>query len=513
MPKQSWTFYLLFVVFSITLGAFQYGYHTGELNTPQQIISKCKLSNDLTITVADELLPPCLPMSDARYSLVVAMMLAGGLIGALSASYFSDKYGRRKTLVYTNIMLGSGSFLMTVSPNIPILMFGRFLAGIGGGIVTVVVPAYISECVPKSTRGFFGTLNQLAIVIGIMVSQVIGMFIKIAWRWILLVGVIASLVQLSFLPFCVDSPRYLASKIGGVHKAKQSLLRLRGPPIEDVEEEIEEWKKESLTTSNPEHESSTSTLLSSSSNDPNHYAHDHHHHNTEVTIKSFCFDQKYRHPLLLILLLQLSQQLSGINAVIFYSTSIMSTVFPDYSDRITVFISIVNLIMTLVSAYLMDKSGRRTLFLWSTSMMACSSLLLGWSIKTEHDKTSAFAIVAFVAAFAIGLGPIPFLMIPELVDTPAAASAGSVGLASNMISNFIVSAGFMALRDIIGQGQVFYVFAIILFIATLLGIKFLPETKNRSVHDIIKSKWAVPKFSLSNQNSYHVISNDDTLSQ
>ncbi|KAI9303276.1 general substrate transporter [Cunninghamella echinulata] len=501
MQKQSWTFYLLFVVFSITLGAFQYGYHTGELNTPQQMISKCKVSKDLTLTIGDDLLPPCLPMSDARYSLVVAMLLAGGLIGALSASYISDKHGRRKALVYTNLMLGSGSFLMTISPNIPILMLGRFIAGIGGGIITVVVPAYISECVPKSTRGFFGTLNQLAIVVGIMVSQIIGMMIKTGWRWILFFGVVAAIVQLSFLPFCVDSPRYLASKLGGTHKAKQSLLRLRGPPIEDVEEEIEEWRREALNNNNNSnspnslnHESSSSSaLLSSVSNDSTH------HDNSIVTIKSFIFDKQHRHPLFLILLLQLSQQFSGINAVIFYSTSIMSTVFPEYSDRITVFISVVNLIMTLISAYLMDKSGRRTLFLWSTSMMACSSLLLGWSIKTQHDKTSAIAIVAFVAAFAIGLGPIPFLMIPELVETPAAASAGSIGLASNMISNFTVSAGFMALRDIIGQGQVFYVFAVILLIATILGIKYLPETKNRSTYDIVKSKWAVPN------SQYHII--------
>ncbi|KAI8335741.1 general substrate transporter [Chlamydoabsidia padenii] len=411
-------------------------------------------------------------MTDALYSLVVAMLLAGGLLGAISASYFSDKYGRRRTLVLTNGLLGVGSLIMTLSPNISLLMVGRFLAGMGGGVVTVVVPAYIAECVPKSSRGFFGTLNQLAIVTGIMVSQLIGM--TVAWRYILLVGVGLAALQLVLLPFCVESPRYLAVvNNASPSLAKQSLLKLRGPPLDAVEGEIEEWQRESTGPS------SSSPLIS-----------------REVTLRRFLTGQQYRHPLFLILLIQLSQQFSGINAVIFYSTSIMSTVFPDSSDRITVFISIVNLLMTVVSAYLMDRSGRRTLFLVSSSAMACSSLLLGWSIQTGHNQSSAVAIVSFVAAFAIGLGPIPFLIIPELVDTSAVASAGSVGLASNMLMNFTVSAGFMGLRETIGQGQVFYVFAVILLVCSLLGWIYLPETKNKSADEIVQSRWAVDRGSL-----------------
>lgn len=164
-------------------------------------------------------------------------------------------------------------------------------------------------------------------------------------------------------------------------------------------------------------------------------------------------------------------------------------------DRITVFISIINLVMTVVSAYLMDRSGRRTLFLVSSSAMACSSLLLGWSIQNGYTQTSTVAIVSFVAAFAIGLGPIPFLIIPELVDTSAAASAGSVGLASNMLMNFTVSAGFMGLREIIGQGQVFYVFTVILIVCSVLGWLYLPETKNKSADQIVRSGWAVERSS------------------
>lgn len=147
--------------------------------------------------------------------------------------------------------------------------------------------------------------------------------------------------------------------------------------------------------------------------------------------------------------------------------------------------------MTLLSAYFMDRAGRRTLFLISSSSMACCSVLLGWSIQHGYDRTSGLAITAFVAAFAIGLGPIPFLMIPELVETSAVASAGSLALASNMICNFFVSAGFMAFRDTIGQGPVFYVFAVILVICSVLAVFYLPETKNKSAEQIVRSRWAV----------------------
>ncbi|ORX42594.1 general substrate transporter [Hesseltinella vesiculosa] len=488
MSRSSITIYLLFVVFVIALSPFQYGYLTGELNTPQDVISKCRLKNDWIVQDDGAFLPPCLPMSDAQYSLIVAMLLAGGLIGALSASHYSDKYGRRQTLVYTTLFIGTGSLIMTFAWSPWMLFVGRFIAGIGSGMVTVVTPVYLAECVPKSSRGFFGTLTQLAIVIGIMVSQILGMFLVTMWRWILFVGAVVAFAQLFLLPFCVDSPKYLASRQGGTHQAKQALLRLRGSSLEDVEEEIEEWRRDSLVgpATTPDlmssSNSSSSPLAPSSASSSN------------VTLMQFITTKRYRHGFFLVVLLQLSQQLSGINAVIFYSTSIMSSVFPDASDRITVLISVINLLMTLVSAYLMDRSGRRSLFLTSAVFMASSSILLGWSIENGQDRTSAFGIVAFVAAFAIGLGPIPFLMIPELVETHAVASAGSVGLATNMISNFMVSAGFMKLRDIIGNGQVFYVFAISLSLLLVLAFFYLPETKNKSADEVVRSGYAVHRW-------------------
>jgi hypothetical protein len=144
-------------------------------------------------------------------------------------------------------------------------------------------------------------LNQLAIVVGILASQITSIILP-GWRWILVIGGGISVLQLALLPFCVESPRYASSN---QQQAKVALLRLRGPPMQDVDDEIEEWRRGSDLQA------------------------------PFVTLGQFLLSPQHRHPLLLILLLQLTQQLSGINAVIFYSTSIMSTVFPEASGKKT----------------------------------------------------------------------------------------------------------------------------------------------------------------------------------
>ncbi|KAG1465203.1 hypothetical protein G6F46_002468 [Rhizopus delemar] len=478
MSNHHLTPYLLFVVTTILLSAFQYGYHNGELNTPQSVISQCQGASNVNR------LPECIPMPDADYALIVSMLTAGGLVGALSAPYFNDRYGRRRTLLATNVFLGLGSVLCTLASTAKGMMVGRFLSGIGSGLVTVVVPAYIAECVPEARRGLFGAFNQLSIVIGIMVAQIMGLVWSTLarWRYILAVGIVLAVLQASLLPLCVDSPRYLASLPGGVDKAKAALLRLRQEPAEEVEEEIATWKRD---WANGVEESEEAVLLQE---DPRTEEEEGYQ---KVTSWEFLTSARYRRPLFILLVLQLSQQLSGVNAVIFYSTSIMSTVFPESSGLITVSISIVNLVMTTLSAVLMDRAGRRTLFLTSSGLMTLMGTLLGWSIGAGHDRTSAFAIIGFIASFAIGLGPIPFLMIPEVVETKAVSSACSVGLSVNMISNFIISAGFLSLRNLLGQAHVFYLFSLTLLLLTVIAVFILPETKGRSAEDVVRSGYSI----------------------
>lgn len=423
-------------------------------------------------------------MTDSSFALVVSILTLGGLIGALSAPFFSDHYGRRLTLFGTNVLLGAGSLWATLSSTWTDMMIGRFLSGLGIGVVVVVVPAYIAECVPPARRGLFGAMNQLCVVIGIMVAQVLGLFWSTLtrWRWILAVGFLLALAESILLPFCVDSPRYLAAIPGGFNRAKDALMKLRKGTVDQVEDEIIEWRRDWATNQQAvvDEEEEEGLHRAVAPTESNH-----------VNIWRFMTNKEYRRPLSIVLLVQLCQQLSGINAVIYYSTSIMSHLFPESSSMMTVYISIVNLIVTGISAVLMDKAGRRTLFLISASCMASMSVLLGWGMNHGQDTVSALAILGFVAAFAIGLGPIPFLMIPEIVETQAVSSACSVGLASNMITNFIISVGYPILSQILGAGNVFYIFGACLIVFVGIAVMILPETKGRSPEDVIRSGYSI----------------------
>ncbi|KAH8553760.1 sugar transporter [Umbelopsis sp. PMI_123] len=494
--------YLVFVVFTIALGAFQYGYHIGELNTPQAIISKCKAHDydpEPDPSTVHNFFPPCIPMSDSTFSLVVSMLNVGGLLGAIIAPRFSDRFGRRLTLFGNTAFLLLGSLSMGLASNLYVLLWGRFLAGVGSGIITVICSTYIAECVPDDLRGIFGVCNQLGIVLGILVAQILGMFLSTlsGWRWILLTGAFLALLQSLMLPFCVESPRYLASKPGGYNEAKASLSKLRG--TEYVEEEINSWRRdwaeetaeqqqlldEIDSQQEEEHADGHSPLVQAAKSQ-------------NVGMGTFLTSPFYRKPLAILLLLHVTQQFSGINAVIFYSTSIMTPILPQYSDKITVFISLINVTMTLVSGYLMDRLGRRSLFLYSSGVMAFVTVILAWSMDSNVWPTlSAISIIGFVAAFAVGLGPIPFLMVPEIVDTQAVSTAGSIALSTNWICNFAVSAGFLVVRNALGGGgKVFYVFAVILAIVWFIAYRILPETKGRSVEEVVRSNWAVKPSSV-----------------
>lgn len=344
-------------------------------------------------------------------------------------------------------------------------------------------------------------MNQLGIVVGILFSQVLGLYFSSAsnWRVILLTGAGLSLTQLLLLPFCVESPRYLALQPGGAVKARKALQILRGR--QDVTKEIRDWTRQDDRAVAAEEEGLGATPLLNDSNeallvgggtlqedaDPlQSKTFNAQQSGRGLSVTEFVLSPRYRRPVLILLLVQLSQQLSGINGVIFYSTAIMSDIMPASGAMITVYISIVNVIMTLIAAYSMDKFGRRTLLMSSSIAMGISSFILAGSLNYSISMLSAFSIIAFVASFAIGLGPIPFLIIPEVVDTSAVASASAFALSVNWTTNFCVSVMFLKLQEWWG-GNVFYVFALLLAGLTVAINRIIPETRGKTVEEVVRS--------------------------
>ncbi|CAG8610474.1 5678_t:CDS:2, partial [Scutellospora calospora] len=341
--------------------------------------------------------PPCIKMNATQIAFVTSEFTLGGLLGSMFASRVADSKGRRQTL----------------------LLNRRILAGIDSGVVE-----------------------------GLYLSTVPG------WRLILLSGFILSLVQTTFLFFSVESPRFLAAKPGGYSVAKRVLQKLRGSA--EVDDELSGWRQVATEEGLEGLISEEESVQQSENNDEEIIRESpavvFHARNSDENfgVWKLLTNPRYLPAIKVLILVQLTQQLSGINGVMFYSTSILSTILPTMSDLVTVFISMVNVFMTVVSAYLIDKSGRRTLLLCSIIFMSLSSAILALSIDGSYGLLSAISIIGFVAAFAIGLGPIPFLIIPEIFDTKAAATAASLGLAMNWTASFLVAFIFPIANETMG---------------------------------------------------------------
>ncbi|KAF9163336.1 hypothetical protein DFQ26_002692 [Actinomortierella ambigua] len=549
---------LYFNALAIALGSFQYGHHIGELNSPQKVITSCDPSvidwqvepvraygNGISDSAREKLLasagppsvtggvpgglPMCIPMTDSEWSVLVAFLTVGGLLGSLFiGGRMADRFGRRRAMMANNVFLLLGSIVMGQAGAYGPMVFGRFLIGIGCGNFTVIVPLYLAEISPPDLRGTLG------IVVGILFSQVLGLYLSTStgWRVILLAGAALSVLQLLMLPFCVESPRYMALQPGGLYMARRALQTLRGRS--DVNGEIRDWTRQDdraalaeeegfvgpagsrgggggeeatntdplLPRTPPSHAPSNgggqTTVGGSRLEDDDEGLQDAGQPQPKVfdaintpasvgvSVIEFVTWPRYRRPLGILTLVQLSQQLSGINGVMFYSTAIMSTILPTSGAMITVYISMVNVAMTLIAAYLMDRAGRRTLLLVSSSAMGVSSAVLAMSLNYELPMLSAVAIIAFVASFAIGLGPVPFLIIPEVVDTHAVGSASSYALSVNWTTNFIVSVLFLQLKNWLG-GSVFFLFAFFLAGITYGTYHVVPETKGKTTDEVIRS--------------------------
>ncbi|KAF9127155.1 hypothetical protein BGW39_006079 [Mortierella sp. 14UC] len=505
---------LILNALTVVLGSFQYGHHIGELNSPQKVITTCPEPTppnnpDPTLggkgigdgSSSSSSLPTCIPMTNAEWSVLVATLTLGGFIGSLFVgSRLANRLGRRGALLVNNVPLVLGSLAMGMASSYGAMILGRFLVGLGCGAVTVIVPMYLAEISPAELRGTLGVMNQLGIVVGILFSQVLGLYYstETQWRTILMAGAGLAVLQVFALPFCQESPRYLALQPGGTLRAKKSLQVLRGR--QDVAKEIRDWTRQderaivaeeegALGGSPPLNDASDPLLVGGaglSGDDIQDHNSNATHGSGGLSVVEFVTTPRYRRPLIILTLVQLSQQLSGINGVIFYSTAIMSQILPTSGAMITVYISIVNVIMTLIAAYVMDKAGRRTLLIASAVAMGFSSFLLAWSLNYEIPKLSAFSIIAFVATFAIGLGPIPFLIIPEVVDTAAVASASAYALSVNWTTNFIVSVMFLKLQEWWG-GNVFYLFFVVLCLLTVAIYRIIPETRGKTVEEVARS--------------------------
>jgi len=426
-------------------------------------------------------------MSTLEFGLVQSIFTLGGLIGALAAGPFSNNRGRLLSMRLNTIPTIIGPILSALAPSVALMSVGRLLSGIGAGAALVVVPIYISEIAPPESKGFYGSFTQIMTNVGILTTQVLGYFLShdSMWRAILAVAGGIAVVQAIALVLALESPRWLAER-GQAKQARDNLHKLRGT-TEGIDDEVKALGIKS--SSHSEHgDEEHSALLPPATDSPNNPPtkingdQDQPHHLSFVAVLT---SPRYRPAILTVILIMAAQQLTGINSIVMYGVGLLSSLLSSSSALLNIFVSLVNVVCTTAFAPLSDnpKLGRKGVLLLSIAGMSISSILLGIGISASIKVLSAVCVLLFVASFALGLGPVPFMIASEMVDGPGIGATQSWSLGANWIATFVVAQFFPVVNKALGNGVVYFVFCGLGVAFFVLIWRYVPETRGKKSMD------------------------------
>lgn len=529
--------YMVYCVFVACLGSFSNGWVIGSPNVPGEITHNCPNGN---AHIYNKAFPDCLPMDNALWGFAVASFCVGGLIGGLSAGPLQTKVGRKRAIILNNLGYIIGGILIGCSVHTAMFIIGRILCGLGCGMGSLSIPTYIGEVSTIKSRGAMGTCNQFFIVIGILLSSVIGLPLATVplWRVNFAIVAIPAIIQFFLMNTCVETPRYLVS-INRIEDARESLQKLRsdanidsefygmveghfgtaaaqsmveyhekeknekegGGPVpsspvikksaavaaEQVPTEDTARETDTLTTSAPVQPTTSTTTDGFENREDDFIAPPMHAGSHEaMNITQVFKDPVIRRIAITVILLHAFQQLVGINAVMYYSTTIFNLAFDgEFSKYMAIITTVVNFVMTAVSVALIDRMGRRPLLLIANAGACLFSVLLVIGYVYQIPALLVVSVFLYVASFAIGIGPIPWLMTSEITPTIASSAVGATATCVNWAMNFLIGQCFPVIFARIA-GYSFAIFAAIAAIAFFFTMIFLPETKGRTLESIVK---------------------------
>jgi len=400
-------------------------------------------------------------LSTIQEEVVVAAVLLGCLLGAMFGGELADKFGRRSTLMQVAILFVIGAIGTALAPNATWLAIGRVVVGVAIGVASFTAPLYISEVSPPNVRGRLVSLNQLMITIGIVVSYLADYALagSGAWRWMFGLAAIPALVLFIGLLFLPESPRWLMSRsLGDEARALLGKIRESG----DVEAEIAE-----IASSLSEQKGSWREL----------------------------FNASLRPALIVGIGLAVFQQFTGINTVIYYAPTIFQ--FAGFKSAAailaTVGVGVVNVLLTILALRLLDRAGRRPLLLYGIVGMVISLGFLGFAFLSPSlsDFVAWIAVISlavYVACFAIGLGPVFWLMIAEIYPLKIRGRAMGVATVANWGSNLLVALTFLSLLHALGRAWTFWLYALVGVLSWIFVYWMVPETKGRTLEEI-EASW------------------------
>ncbi|KAM9785631.1 solute carrier family 2, facilitated glucose transporter member 5 [Neosynchiropus ocellatus] len=443
--------------------SFQYGYNVAVIDSPAMFMQDFYRATYLERygSVMEESLLSLL------WSLSVSVYPLGGLFGSLMVAPLANKLGRKGTLLFNNIFSIVPAIMMGFSEmakSFEIIIVARFIVGICAGLSANMVPMYLGELAPKNLRGAIGIVPQLFITIGILSAQLLGLsqILGNETGWTCMLGLtgIPAVIELVLLPFFPESPRYTLIQKGDEATAEKALRRLRG--VDDVSEELLEMRLEDQSEKAEGH----------------------------LSVFSLLAQRSLRWQLISIIVLNMGQQLSGVNAIYYYANAIYSStgVSLDHIQYITVGTGAVNVFMTVAAVFIVEASGRRLLLLLGFGICsgACALLTVGLNLQGSipwMTYISVTCVIVYVIGHAIGPSPIPYVVTTEMFRQSARPAAFMVAGSLHWLSNFTVGLVFPFMM----RGMGFYTFLIfsVISLATLIYIWLLvPETKNKTFLEI-----------------------------
>jgi len=379
----------------------------------------------------------------------------GCIAGCLIAGKIADSYGRKPGLLIAAGTFAVSSLGMAISPNLPWFLAMRFSAGIGVGMASMLSPLYIAEISPAHIRGRNVAINQLTIVLGILITNLVNYLFSDkgtdAWRWMFGLGVVPSLLFLAGALFLPESPRWLILK-GRVEKATAVLSRIGSDQY--VRDSIEKADKMTI----PKNGSYR-----------------------EVFAKSV-------RPLVFIgICLAVFQQLCGINVVFNYTSTIFKSVGANLNEQLleTVVIGIVNVLFTLIAMWQVDRLGRRPLMLTGSIGLAIIYLSLAYLLQSQASVVliSIFVLLA-IGLYATSLAPVTWVLISEIFPNRIRSAASSIAIVSLWLAYFILVFTFPVLAEYLGAYGPFYLYAVICFLGFLFIKTKVRETKGQTLEEL-----------------------------
>ncbi len=404
-------------------------------------------------------------LNDDSVEWITTTVLIGAVVGAVSSGKLSDYLGRKKMIIVNAIIFTIGAAGCTYANSIGLLIVMRIIIGIAIGITSYLVPMYIAEISPARHRGSLVTLNQLMITIGILVSYITDYWLSNdnnleSWRWMFLVGLFPAIVLLIGMFFLPETPRWLISK-NRWEEGKKVLIKVEDADL--VDSTLADLRRD--------------VQLSSQN---------------RVSIKDV-FQPWLRPALIITVGIFFFQQFSGVNTIIYYSPIIfqMAGIVSNTASIVpAIIIGSVNVVACFVSVVLLDRVGRRKLYMIGIWGMIPSLSLLGacFYFKEALGASLPFfavaSIVCFIIFIAISLAPLGWLLISEVFPLSVRGIGMSIGSLAHWGFNAIIAFTFLKLVNSIGVAATFWLYAGVCLLGMLWGLYYIPETKGKSLEQI-----------------------------